>query len=255
MLLEKILQNSTAVRTLVHPNVRLSLSDIKADIDSVTPYKTNIVEWLKPIIDLSDFYVYPTNGITEGLNWWMANEPRAIYMDEGDYQWIKPKGNMYEDAIKYMSVPSAIDGNFKIIPRDIPIALDLAYVGSTPIQKIYIDKNVEFVFYSLSKPFGVRNVRTGWLFSRKQDFRLEALIYNAKYYNYFANQVAETIIKNFDIDFVHKRYYNKQVNICKELDVKPSDSVWIATSTDIKYEKFRRQKDLARLCLAGAYDE
>lgn len=255
MLKEKVLSNSNAVRTLVHPNVRLSISDISADFDSVTPYKTNIVEWLKPIIDLSEFYVYPTNGVTEGLNWWMAHETRAIYMDEGDYQWVKPRGNPYEDAIKYMSVPSAIDGNFKQVPKHIPIALDLAYIGSTTVQKIDIGPNVEYVFYSLSKPFGIRNVRTGWLFTRQQDFRLEALTYNAKYYNYFANQIAENVISKFDIDFVHKRYYNKQIRVCKELDVVPSDSVWIATSKDTEYEKFRRHKDIARLCLAGVYDE
>jgi len=250
-----ILSNSNAVRTLVHPDVRLSISDIQPDIDSVTLYKTNIVEWLKPIIDLSDFYVYPTNGVTEGLNWWMSQETRAICMDEGDYQWVKPRGNIYEEAIKYMSVPSAIDGNFREIPKHVPIALDLAYIGSTTVKKLNISSNVEYVFYSLSKPFGVRNVRTGWMFTRQKDFRLDALIYNAKYYNYYANQVAEKIINNFDIDFVHKMYYNKQKYVCDQLNITPSDSVWIGTSTDAEYAKYRRSGDTARLCLAGVYNE
>lgn len=253
MLEEQILSNSNAVRTLVHSSVRSCISRISPDLDSVIHYKTNIIDWLKPIIDLSEFNIYPTNGITEGLNWWMASETRSITMAEGDYQWIKPRDG--DGIIHYVSVPSAIDGNFKEIPSNVPVALDLAYVGSTCPRKIEIGKNVEYVFYSLSKPFGIRNVRTGWLFTRNQDFRLEALTHNAKYYNYYANQVAERIINNFDIDFVHNMYYNKQKNICKEIDVIPSDSVWIATSKDIKYEKFRRAKDVARLCLAGVYDE
>ena len=250
---EKILNNSNAVRTLVHSEVRTLVSKINPDIDSVIHYSSDIISWLKPVIDLSNFCVYPTNGVTEGLNWWMAHETRAIIMNEGDYQWVKPRdGN---GVIHYISVPSAIDGNYKEIPNNVPVALDLAYLGSTIPKKIHLPDNVEFVFYSLSKPFGVRNVRTGWLFTRKQDFRLEALTHNAKYYNYYANQVAEKIINNFDIDFVHKMYYNKQKNICDKINAIPSDSVWLATSTDTKYEKFRRTKNIARLCLAGVYNE
>lgn len=250
---EKILSNSNAVRTSVHSDVRTCISSIIPDLDSVIHYKTNIIDWLKPVIDLGNFYVYPTNGVTEGLNWWMAHETRSIVMNEGDYQWVKPRDG--EGVIHYQSVPSAIDGNYKSIPEDIPVALDLAYVGSTKIQKIDIGPNVEYVFYSLSKPFGIRNVRTGWLFTRNQDFRLEALTHNAKYYNYYANQVAERIINNFDIDFVYNMYYNKQRCVCKELNATPSDSVWLATSTDSKYEKFRRTENIARLCLAGVYNE
>jgi hypothetical protein len=49
--------------------------------------------------------------------------------------------------------------------------------------------------------------------------------------------------------------YNKQKSICNDLSIIPSDSVWLATSTSEEYSKFRRSKDIARLCLAGIYDE
>jgi hypothetical protein len=253
VLIEKILKNSNAVRTLVHPSVQSCISNITPDLDSVIDYKTNIVNWLKPIIDLSEFYVYPTNGITEGLNWWLANETRSIHIAQGDYQWVhatKGKGD-----ILYMSSPSSINGNWKDIPNHMPVALDLAYVGSTAIRKLDIPKNVEYVFYSLSKPFGVRNVRTGWLFTRKPQAKLEALIYNAKYYNYYAWQVAEKIINNYDIDFVYNTYQKQQKNVCDKLNITASDSVWIATSENPIYSKFRRDDKVARLCLAGVYNE
>ena len=65
--------------------------------------------------------------------------------------------------------PSSIDGNLKqIIFNTGAVVLDLAYVGSTEIEEIKIGKNVEYVFYSLSNPFGVRNVRTGWYFTRQR---------------------------------------------------------------------------------------
>ena len=243
---------STAVRTNVLDPVKDAVRALQADLDSVTPYTTSIVDWLKPVIDLTDFHVYPTNGITEGLNWWMAHETRSIYMDSGDYQWVKESEDVYDDAIKYVSIPSAIDGNFREVPKNVPVALDLAYVGSTQIQKINIDENVEYVFYSLSKPFGIRNVRTGWLFTRKQQFRLEALTHTAKYYNYYARDIAETIISNFSIDYVYNMLIDKQKQICDQYGYTPSDSVWIATTDNAEYDKFKRGTT-NRLCLAPCY--
>lgn len=247
-----LLEQSLAVRTFILPEVEAKIKDIVPTYDSVKHYKTEIKAWLKPIVDLTDFYVYPINGITEGLNWWYNRENRGVWLQQGDYQWVELKscGGPY---IRYQSIPSAIDGNFIDIDASLPVALDLAYIGSTTVQKIDIPKNVEFVFYSLSKSFGVSNLRTGWLFCRNADSKLEALTYSAKYYNYFAHEVSEKIISNFDIDFVHKTLYNKQKEVCYALELHPSDSVWLATTTDKEYSKFRRHGDVARICLSGVY--
>lgn len=252
-MIELILKNSNAVRTLLNNSVRTTISTITPDFDSVTNYTTSIVDWLKPVVDLSDFNVYPTNGITEGLNWWLSKETRSIHTIDGDYQWVNPTQG--DGDILYMSVPSAIDGNWRTIPEHMPVALDLAYVGSTTVRKIEITKNVEYVFYSLSKPFGVRNVRTGWIFSRNPEPKLDSLVYNAKYYNYYALQVAEKIINNFDIDFIYNVYQKQQEDVCTRLNISASDSVWLATSNDPIYNKFRRNGHTARLCLAGVYNE
>jgi len=246
-LCEKILEQSLAIRTNVLPEVKTLIDTVRADYDSVVKYKTNIIEWLKPVIDLSDYHVYPRNGITEGLDWWYNQESRGVYMDKGDYQWITNKGHMYDDAVKYQSLPSSIDGNWKAVSGKI---LDLAYVGSTKVHKIEHDS--EIVFFSLSKGFGVRNIRTGWIFTRKPDQKLEALTHSAKYYNYFAHTVAETIISNFDIDYVYNELSPKQQQVCSEYGFTPSDSVWLALTTDERYSKFIRDK-VARLCLAPCF--
>lgn len=250
-----LLDQSLAVRTNVLPEVKKLIDTVIPDYSSVVSYKTNIIDWLKPVIDLTGFFVYPTNGITEGLNWWSGTSKYNIWRDQGDYQWVDNiNGRMFPTTI-YQSVPSAIDGNFKDVFNHAPVALDLAYVGSTKIQKINIDNNVEFVFYSLSKSFGIRNIRTGWLFTRTPDPKLEALTHSAKYYNYYAHNVSETIIKNFDIDYIHTQLYETQVDVCSRLDLTPSDSVWLATTTDPFYKKFRRSGNIARLCLAGVYHQ
>ena len=72
-------------------------------------YSTHIKEWLKPVIDLSDFYVYPTNGITEGLTYWMSKEKRSLYRETGDYEWVENTGK----DIHYITCPSSKDGNLE----------------------------------------------------------------------------------------------------------------------------------------------
>jgi len=248
---DNILNLSKAIRTPVLPEVKKIIDTVEPDYDGVELYKTDIKKWLSPIIDLTNYDVYPMNGITQGLDWWYHQEKRSVYMDEGDYQWISPKGNPYEECIKYQSWPSAIDGNFKKIHKG-SLALDLAYVGSTKIKKIEIDRNVEHIFFSLSKPFGVRNLRTGWYFTKSRDQKLNDLTHSAKYYNYYAHEIAETIISNFDIDFVWNRLKDQQKDICNQMNFKPSNSVWLATTEDDEYKKFKRGKQ-ARICLAGVY--
>lgn len=253
LLKEYLLSQSLAVRTNILPEVEKTISTVVPDYDSVKKYKTDIVKWLKPIIDLSAYSVYPTNGITEGLNWFAGTSKYNIWKNSADYQWIDNVNNRMHPCIHYQSIPSAIDGNFVEPGSYEKLALDLAYIGSTKVQKIKINNNVEYVFYSLSKSFGIRNIRTGWIFTQQPDVKLEGLINSAKYYNYYASDVAETIINNFDIDYVYNRLYTKQKEICNILNFKPSDSVWLATTTDPEYSKFRRKDDIARICLAGVY--
>jgi len=250
---EIILNQSTAVRTKVLAEVNTICKSVSVDFEGVISYSTSVIEWLKPIIDLSDFNVYPMNGITEGLNWWYANEERSVKVLSGDYQWLDNK-NGIQDTILYLSCPSAIDGNYINIPNDIPVALDLAYVGSTKIKNIKVTDNIQYVFYSLSKSFGIRNIRTGWYFTRKKDERLENLSYGAKYYNYYARDVSEEIFKNFSVEYIHGVLSKQQNKICDILSLNPSDSVWLSTTTNDLYKKLNRKNNLNRLCLSGVYD-
>lgn len=252
---EFLLSQSLAIRTFTLSEVAALLNKITPTYDSTIPYKTSIIDWLKPIADLSEFYVYPINGITEGLNWWSGNSKNNIFREEGEYQWVDNIQDRLSPAVVYQSIPSAIDGNYKSIITDSIVALDLAYVGSTSIRKIEIPSNVNYVFYSLSKPFGVRNVRTGWYFTREPDKKLELLTFNAKYYNYYATAVSECIINNFDIDYVYNTLHQQQKQVCEELQLTASDSVWLATTTDPKYIKFRRKGNIARVCLSGLYKQ
>ena len=128
----------------------------------------------------------------------------------------------------------------------------MAYIGSSGKgQKIDLEPDV--AFYSLSKSFGIRNIRTGWIFTKKPDPKLEALTHNAKYYNYYAHEVAEKIINSYSVDYIYNRLVSEQFRICNLLNLIPSDSIWLATSNNSKYDKFKRD-NINRINLAGVME-
>jgi hypothetical protein len=250
---ETLLSQSLAVRTFPLNEVKQLCDNFSIEHHhEVAKPKSNIVDWLAPMVDLSEFkHFYPANGVTEGLNYWMMQESRSIQVKDGEYAWVEGK---QEGDVHYISCPSSVDGNFCEIPTDKPVVLDLAYIGSTKIGKLDIPKNVEKVFFSLSKSFGLRNYRIGYYWSRRADPMLEKLIYSAKYYNYYSFALGEKIIDQFPIDFVHGKLGHIQRDLCKELDLNPSDSLWLATTTDQAYNKFKRG-DTNRVCLSGLIEK
>jgi len=220
--------------------------------DEVKLFKSNITEYLKPYCDLSKFeYLYPINGITEGLNYWVWDEKRTIQTRKGDYVWVEGQevGDVY-----YWTSPASMDGNYCKIPTDKPVILDLAYLLSTDVTPFEIPDNVEKVFFSMSKCFGLRNYRIGYYWSKKPCRFMQPLHQQAKYYNYHSMALGEALIEHIPIDLVYNTLKPYQHQICKELDLTPSDVVWLATSDDPTYEKFVRG-DTARLCIADLIKE
>jgi hypothetical protein len=66
--------------------------------------------------------------------------------------------------------------------------------------------------------------------------------------------LGEAIIENIPIDLVYNTLQPYQQKICEELNLTPSDVVWLATSEDPQYDKFKRG-DKARLCVADLIKE
>ena len=165
---EKLLKQSLAIRTFPILQVEAICDNFKYDdYTEVKSFDSIITEWLKPVIDLSDFpYLYPANGVTEGINYWYMQENRKVIRYKDDYVWL-PESETGE--VLYMSNPSSADGNLKEIPTDKPVVLDIAHIGSCNTDvKIDVPDNVEKVFFSLSKCFGLRNFRIGYYWSRTQ---------------------------------------------------------------------------------------
>ena len=250
---EQILNQSLAIRTFPIREIEDIVNNFTlSDHEEVKVFSSNITEYLKPYCDLSRFdYLYPLNGITEGLNYWMWGEDRPIQIRTGDYVWVKGAA---EGDVRYWTSPASYDGNYYDIPTDKPVVVDLAYLLSTKVTHFEIPDNVEKVFFSFSKCFGLRNYRIGYYWSRTPDRWLEPLNTNAKYYNYYSMGLGEKLIETIPIDLVYNTLHPLQLDICKELNLTPSDTIWLAISNDVLYNKFKRNYT-NRLCIADLIKE
>jgi len=249
----QILNQSMAIRTFPVREVVSAVESYRfRDHIAIQTLETKIVDYLRPYVDLSNFeYIYPVNGITEALNYWQWQENRTIEITPGDYQWVTGKT---DGEVVYVSNPTSYDGNFRNIPDDRPVVLDLAYLLSTAKQHITITDNVERVFFSFSKCFGLRNYRIGYYFSRKPDQRLQALHQSAKYYNYYSMGLGEHLMNCVDPAVVYRTLEPYQRNICAELNFEPSDALWLANTQDPVYNKFKRNYT-NRICIADLIKE
>jgi len=250
---ERLINQSHAIRGFPIREVKNIVNNFEMNAhDEVIEFKSKITEYLKPYCDLSQFeYLYPINGVTEGLNYWMWDEKRDIQFRPGDYVWVEGKeiGDVH-----YWTSPASFDGNFCEIPTDKPVVLDLAYLLSTEVRPFDIPDNVEKVFFSFSKCFGLRNYRIGYYWSKTPDRRLDPLIKSGKYYNYHSMQLGEKLIEEIPIDLVYNTLSPIQEELCWEIKLRPSDVVWLATSDNPIYDKFRRNYT-NRLCIAKFIEE
>ena len=235
-------------------------------------------QWVSEIIDLSDFpHCYFTQGTTDAIHHWRMTETRPWQKFEGEYQYmdmIGPEGTVCcdvpgqymkdgrsaisavidKDKPLYISIPSAADGNFfnpqERGPIEAPVILDCTYIGATDIQKIDVPKNTEQVFFSFSKGFGMVGQRLGLVYTKEPHPTLERLK-SVECWNYNGVQLISQIIGVIPVDGMWKKYRDRQLEICEQYDLKPSDCYFLATSKDPYYKERRRMRwnDDARICI------
>jgi hypothetical protein len=162
------------------------------------PILERIVQAYTPLVPaLKEYaYKYPTPGSSEGIYKTIAKlkakNVEKIYILSGEYEGYQnyaedlgmkvisidlERTNLaeLEKGYWFISNPSAREGNIisnetinKICDLGNKVILDLAYVGSTRDYKFDVsNKNIETVFLSMSKPYGVFRYRIGFTFSRE----------------------------------------------------------------------------------------
>jgi len=214
--------------------------------------------WIRDIVDLKDFkYCYFVNGVTDALNQWIATEKRPWQYLEGDYEYAKMIGGKGEcvdqiqpDKLLYISNPACATGNVIELDKiENDVILDCAYVGSTGIHKIDLPVNTEQIWFSFSKGWGLIGQRSGLVFTKRPHRSLN-IMKRVEAWNYTSVEICLAILANYDIDTVYNEYKQKQLDVCTEMNLTPSDCFFIANSTHKEYAKRRRIGNIARLDLS-----
>ena len=169
----------------------------------------------------------------------------------------------------YVSQPSAIDGNswadfadfLAATARDgVEVAVDLAYVGATPGLP-FIDvsaPNVRYVFFSLSKIFGVFYHRAGGVLSRVPMLGLEG---NKWFKNIFSLYLGTALIRESPSPVtLPAKYQPTQAEACRllrerhRIPLRPSDVILLASTPAGDYPTAFRRGNGYRWCLTPTMD-
>ena len=226
--------------------------------------------FLEPLINLEEFiYAYPTNGIHESIDW-MCNKVKSYQVFEGEYRYptfIKKPINVARSINDlqtgvplYMSNPFSATGNFDTRYDEVgqrqqcPIYLDLAFVGTTGPHKITLYENVQEIFWSVSKPWGLGLLRAGIRFTRKPE-PIQEELQGVGYFNHAMIDVFKEVTLNSSVFAKKQEYENLQKQICNKFSLNPSDSYLIGTTQDNTWDRFKRENGINRVCLTGAYEK
>lgn len=255
--------------------------------------------WVSKIVKIPiDFnFEYPTAGsseaIREVINYIAIENPNCkIHIFEGEYEgyevyakiarieiikhnrdnWKKSMYKLNDYDIFFISQPSSIDGNIwnefdKFVNflnnkyPNVRIMLDLCYIGTTVRDdfEINITPNIETIFFSLSKVFGVYYHRIGGMISRKE---YKSLYGNIWFKNMFSLKLGTDLMKKYPLSYLPKKYDYVRKELIEGLKISGvhlSDVFLLCTNITEKETEYTRIKIgklyLNRYCLTQLLDE
>jgi len=133
------------------------------------------------------------------------------------------------------------------------VMLDFAYFGlyySPTILDLTKYPQIHSVAFSLSKVFSTGFMRVGILLSKDELDTPLAMCNDWSYLPKLNMKLHVGLMKKFSPDFIYEKYRRKQLDLCKEHDLTPSDTVIFGLSNDAKWDKYTRNNIINRVCLS-----
>ena len=177
-----------------------------------------------------------------------------------DWAFIEDSPLTKHDAV-IISIPFANSGNAhkydeilqEATSLDIPVLVDCCWFGTC--GELDIDLTypcIREVTFCLSKTFPVSRFRIGIRFSKEKYEEDGLFVYKKdKYINFFSQHLGIRYMSNFSSDYLFEKYREKQLSLCSEFGVIPSNVVSLATSNNKKWTYLKRGDPVNfRLCLS-----
>jgi len=134
--------------------------------------------------------------------------------------------------------------------KKIPVLLDCCYLNSCKdIDFNFNQPCIDSIGFSLSKCFPVFRFRIGMRVQKKDDDDPMYVYQKEKYINVLSCYIGNKLIKKFNFDYIHNKYYDLQKRICKKMKLKPSSVVNLALGNK-SYLRYNRGGEFNRLCIS-----
>jgi len=156
------------------------------------------------------------------------------------------------------AVPNALEKILCDCDRlKVPVMLDLAYINLAVDMSFDLSHPcIEYVVSSLSKVFPIENHRVG-IRLQKEPFEDQIYVineYNYNYINLLSAYLGTAMMKKFSADYVFNKYHEKQLAMCKKLDLVPSYCVYFGLDYTGRFKQYNRGGNGNRLCFSRIWD-
>jgi len=250
-----------------HSNLSFDQSDVEA-------FRDLYVRWIMSgqnttVLGLERFDMALTDGVTGAFaDFTHAYPDKELVVFKGEYPYHRDTGATVITNIEQLkhgqrlilSVPFAASGNSpkqyrEILERcnelQIPLFLDMAYFGAAKLGLINVDHTcIKFVAFSLSKTFATGKCRIGICFYRNINVGPMQLLNQYRYVNHVSINMHYQILENFTPDYLFNKYRKRQLKIANDLNINASDTVFLCTTHDKKYNGFSRAGIINRIGIA-----
>jgi hypothetical protein len=240
-------------------------------------------EWIKStelntITGIEHFpYAVFSNGTTEAFDkFYIKNNKRRFRCFKGEYIYHQvtwrsswPNWQFIEDApletndAVIISLPFSDTGNehskmeetLRICTElEIPVLVDCVYFGVCS----NIDFNFNFdcitdITFSLSKAFPLAYARVGMRLTREDNDDSLLMMHKIDYTNRVGAGLGYKMIERFSPDFIVQRYKKRQIELCKTLGIKSSNTVLFGIDEHNRYPEYNRGGSTNRLGLYKHY--
>jgi len=169
-----------------------------------------------------------------------------------------------KDDVVIFSVPFSDFGDLhpqtnKVLDRcdglGVPVFIDCAYmVMSRNIEFDFDRKCIQGISFSLSKGFyGAEHLRIGIRFTR-EDIDDPVDVFNSfEMVSYVSCDIGLKIFQNFETDYLQNKYHEKQIQVCSDLFIEPTNCVifGITDETHLRFGDYDRGTRRRRVCISN----
>ena len=261
----------------------INLTSINLTTDCTAEFCSSYKKWilsskLNSIHGLDQFpFMCYSNGTTEAFDkFYIKNHTRRFRCFRGEYvyhrltwrnswpnwTWLDDECLDPNDAV-VISLPFSDTGNAhslhealldKCDELGIPVLVDCAYFGICEgLNFNFNHMCITDITFSLSKVFPVAHARIGMRFTRIDDDDPLFVVNKIGYTNRIGPQIGLQLINKFSPDYIYIKYRDRQLEICKDLNVIPSRTVLFGIGGE-QWAEYNRGTATNRLSFNKIYE-